>query len=286
MLAVQLLDSLENAQTGANRSLCVVAVCDRRAEDRHHGIADELLDDPAVLLHALPRVTVVELQDVTHIFRIRLVRARRRVDEVDEEDRHHFSLLRCRRRLRQGCPAATAEARVRRIRRAACPALGHRPSLVLHEAAFKANREPRQPERDADERRSSLRRRLARHLQAAWRPTGRGTSVSPGGCFPSASGRPPAHARARVMERCWATHPPRTCSLVAARLDDPLARSHRIAHHLFSEDGDRKIMIASLRYLDTFAKIHGRWYFAARDLILDSERDAIARYGRGARGHR
>jgi hypothetical protein len=28
-------------------------------------------------------------------------------------------------------------------------------------------------------------------------------------------------------------------------------------------------MIASLRYLDTFAKIDGRWYFAERKLILD-----------------
>ena len=37
----------------------------------------------------------------------------------------------------------------------------------------------------------------------------------------------------------------------------------------FSEDGDRKIMIASLRYLDTFAKIDGSWYFAERKLLLD-----------------
>ncbi len=42
-----------------------------------------------------------------------------------------------------------------------------------------------------------------------------------------------------------------------------------IAHHLFSEDGNRKIMIASLRYLDTFAKIDGGWYFAERKLLLD-----------------
>jgi SnoaL-like protein len=45
--------------------------------------------------------------------------------------------------------------------------------------------------------------------------------------------------------------------------------SYTIAHHLYTEDGTRMIMIASLRYLDTFAKIDGRWYFAARDLILD-----------------
>jgi hypothetical protein len=28
-------------------------------------------------------------------------------------------------------------------------------------------------------------------------------------------------------------------------------------------------MIASLRYLDTFTKLGGRWYFAERKLILD-----------------
>jgi hypothetical protein len=45
--------------------------------------------------------------------------------------------------------------------------------------------------------------------------------------------------------------------------------SYTIAHHVFTEAGVRKIMIASLRYLDAFAKIDGRWYFAERKLILD-----------------
>ena len=45
--------------------------------------------------------------------------------------------------------------------------------------------------------------------------------------------------------------------------------SYTIAHHLFTDDGERKIMIASLRYLDTFVKIEGRWYFAERKLLLD-----------------
>jgi hypothetical protein len=45
--------------------------------------------------------------------------------------------------------------------------------------------------------------------------------------------------------------------------------SYTIAHHLITTDGERKIMIASLRYLDTFAKIEGAWYFAERQLILD-----------------
>ena len=36
-------------------------------------------------------------------------------------------------------------------------------------------------------------------------------------------------------------------------------------------------MIASLRYLDTFTKSDGRWYFAERNLILDwSETRSLA----------
>jgi hypothetical protein len=45
--------------------------------------------------------------------------------------------------------------------------------------------------------------------------------------------------------------------------------SYTIAHHVYTENGTRKIMVASLRYLDTFAKTEGHWYFAERRLILD-----------------
>jgi SnoaL-like domain len=45
--------------------------------------------------------------------------------------------------------------------------------------------------------------------------------------------------------------------------------SYTIAHHLFTEDGERRIMVASLRYLDTFVKIDGSWFFAERNLLLD-----------------
>ena len=45
--------------------------------------------------------------------------------------------------------------------------------------------------------------------------------------------------------------------------------SYTIAHHVYAEGGNRKIMIASLRYLDTFTKIDQSWYFAERKLILD-----------------
>jgi hypothetical protein len=51
--------------------------------------------------------------------------------------------------------------------------------------------------------------------------------------------------------------------------DRATGESYTIAHHLFSADGMRMIMVASLRYLDAFAKIDGRWYFAERKLLLD-----------------
>ena len=51
--------------------------------------------------------------------------------------------------------------------------------------------------------------------------------------------------------------------------DRATGESYTIAHHVFTEDNARMIMVASLRYLDDFAKIDGRWYFAERKLILD-----------------
>lgn len=51
--------------------------------------------------------------------------------------------------------------------------------------------------------------------------------------------------------------------------DRATGESYTIAHHVFTEDSTRKIMVAALRYLDEFAKVDGRWYFAERELILD-----------------
>jgi ketosteroid isomerase-like protein len=51
--------------------------------------------------------------------------------------------------------------------------------------------------------------------------------------------------------------------------DRATGESYTIAHHVFTEGGTRKIMVAWLRYLDVFAKIDGTWYFAERELILD-----------------
>ena len=46
-------------------------------------------------------------------------------------------------------------------------------------------------------------------------------------------------------------------------------QAYCLAHHL-SVDGDRRqLMIATLRYLDTFAKADGAWLFAERRLYVD-----------------
>jgi hypothetical protein len=58
-------------------------------------------------------------------------------------------------------------------------------------------------------------------------------------------------------------------STVALDGDRATGESYTIAHHVFTEDGSRQIMVAWLRYLDVFAKIDGAWYFAERELILD-----------------
>jgi hypothetical protein len=55
------------------------------------------------------------------------------------------------------------------------------------------------------------------------------------------------------------------------RLDGAQAtgETYCIAHHVFSADGERKIMLAYLRYLDSFVKQDGRWFFAERNLYLE-----------------
>ena len=58
-------------------------------------------------------------------------------------------------------------------------------------------------------------------------------------------------------------------STVSIDGDRATGESYTIAHHVFTQDGARKIMIAWLRYLDVFARIDGAWYFAERTLILD-----------------
>src|SRR5580698_7725585 len=40
--------------------------------------------------------------------------------------------------------------------------------------------------------------------------------------------------------------------------------SYCLAHHVSAQDGKEGLMVASIRYLDTFAKQEDKWYFAER----------------------
>jgi SnoaL-like domain len=51
--------------------------------------------------------------------------------------------------------------------------------------------------------------------------------------------------------------------------DRATGESYCIAHHLFTEDGERKLMLAHIRYDDIFAKRDGVWLFAERNLYVD-----------------
>jgi hypothetical protein len=44
---------------------------------------------------------------------------------------------------------------------------------------------------------------------------------------------------------------------------------YTIAHHLFIEDGVRKMTVAWLRYLDVYVKVVDGWYFAERELMVE-----------------
>src|SRR5437660_10636292 len=45
--------------------------------------------------------------------------------------------------------------------------------------------------------------------------------------------------------------------------------AYTLAHHLTVDGGRRRLMIAALRYLDSFVKSDGAWFFAERLLYVD-----------------
>ena len=51
--------------------------------------------------------------------------------------------------------------------------------------------------------------------------------------------------------------------------DRATGEAYCLAHHVTADGGQRHLMIASLRYLDTVAKIDGVWLFAERLLYVN-----------------
>jgi ketosteroid isomerase-like protein len=51
--------------------------------------------------------------------------------------------------------------------------------------------------------------------------------------------------------------------------NEATGEAYCLAHHVTVDGAKRRVMIASLRYLDTFAKIDGAWLFSERLLYVD-----------------
>ena len=51
--------------------------------------------------------------------------------------------------------------------------------------------------------------------------------------------------------------------------DRATGETYCLAHHVAVDAGKRRLMLASLRYLDTFVKLDGAWLFAERLLYVD-----------------
>jgi len=51
--------------------------------------------------------------------------------------------------------------------------------------------------------------------------------------------------------------------------DRATGEAYCLAHHVTVDGGKRRLMLASLRYLDTFVKLDGTWLFSERLLYVD-----------------
>jgi hypothetical protein len=58
-------------------------------------------------------------------------------------------------------------------------------------------------------------------------------------------------------------------TILSLTADRGTGEAYCLAHHLTVDNGKRRIMIAALRYYDTFVKMDGSWLFAERKLYVD-----------------
>ncbi len=89
----ELVDRGEHLRGGPDGAQRVVLVQERHAEDRHHGIADELLDRPAVPLDDPFHAFEVAGEEIPQQLRVGPLPERRRADDVAEDHGHDLALL-------------------------------------------------------------------------------------------------------------------------------------------------------------------------------------------------
>jgi hypothetical protein len=68
---------------------------------------------------------------------------------------------------------------------------------------------------------------------------------------------------AATMHFLWQT------TFLTLTRDRATGETYCMPHHLTIKDGERRLMIAALRYSDTFVKVDGAWLFAERQLYVD-----------------
>ena len=126
---------------GADRTECVVLVQLREAEDRHHRVADELLDDAAVLLELRAHRVEVARHHLAERLRVELLAHRGGALEVGEDDRDDLAELL--RRVRRTRAVRRTRGRTSRCRGCRCRS-ARRPAWTTSLPAF-ANASPDRP---------------------------------------------------------------------------------------------------------------------------------------------
>jgi len=111
----QLAGAVADDQCGPHGALRVVPVRERRPEDAHHGVADELLDDAAERLDLAAHPIVLRREHRADVLRVETLRADREADEVDKDHRDDATLLAWDGLRAQRCTAGEAETRLGRV---------------------------------------------------------------------------------------------------------------------------------------------------------------------------
>jgi hypothetical protein len=74
---------------------------------------------------------------------------------------------------------------------------------------------------------------------------------------------------AELNKYATTTHFVGQSTLFTLTSDRATGETYCLAHHVTIDGGERRLMVASLRYLDTFVKVDGAWLFAERLLYVD-----------------
>ncbi len=93
------------------------------------------------------------------------------------------------------------------------------------------------------------------------------TDPAPSQELPSREALAPVFAE---LNKCDATtHFVGQSTILTLTADRATGEAHCLAHHITVDEGKRRLILASLRYLDTFVKIDRSWPFRERRLHVD-----------------